>query len=192
MGEGLRPPRLSQDNFEPLCPTTDSSCSEAGSSYSITTDNVSSFEMLPQTTNVHERLIQEKLVQYPEQERYVKWGIAWKTPMLMALWTVFGLSCAIGHHFYYRSLHGSKVGSSFKQSWSLGFGTAFTFLVIASLRATCDAAYKQYIWTLFKRKAFSLGVIDKIFSVTSDPISFFSWEILRHAKVALFVAAICW
>jgi hypothetical protein len=72
VGEGLRLPRLSQDNFEPLCPTTDSSCSEAGSSYSITTENISSFEMLPQTTNVHERLIQEKLVQYPEEERYVK------------------------------------------------------------------------------------------------------------------------
>ncbi|MCJ1265014.1 hypothetical protein MMC22_004889 [Lobaria immixta] len=136
--------------------------------------------------------ISENVTPSPEQERYVKWGVAWKIPLLIVLWTLIGFSWAIAHHFYYQSLDGTKVGSSSRQNWAVGFGTAFTFLVIASLRVTCDTAYKQYLWTLFKRKPFALDTLNKLFSITSDPTAFLSWELFRHAKIAYFVAAVCW
>lgn len=161
-------------------------------SVSVTTDEASSEETKPVDSDPHEHLIQGKGTRSADHERYVKWGFSWKTPSLIVLWALVGFSWAIGHHFYYQSLDGTKAGSSPRQSWAVRFGTAFAFLVVASLRAACETAYKQYIWTLFKRKAFSLDTLDKLFSVPSDPAAFLSWEFIRHAKIAFLVAIVCW
>ncbi|KAL6718596.1 hypothetical protein ACLMJK_002830 [Lecanora helva] len=106
----------------------------------------------------------------------IKWDFSWKTPSLIVLWALVGFSCAIGHHLYYQSLDGTKAGSSPRQSWAVRFGTAFAFLVVASLRAACDIVY----------------ISNKLFSVTSDPTAFMSWEFIRHAKIAFLVAMVCW
>ncbi|CAI6292817.1 unnamed protein product [Periconia digitata] len=126
------------------------------------------------------------------QERYVRWEIAWITPMLMVLWALAGLGLALGHHFYYYSLDRTIPGSSTRQNFALRFGTAFSFLTITCLRVSCAIVYKQYIWTLFKRKSFSLRTVDRLFAATQDPLALFSVEFLRQAKVAYLIALACW
>ena len=157
-----------------------------------TNNDASPEEKKPADSDLCEQLIQEKGAQAMERERYVKWGISWMTPSLILLWALLGFSWAIGHHFYYLSLDGTRAGSSSRQNWTVRFGTALAFLVVASLRAACGVAYRQYIWTLFKRKAFSLDALDKLFSVTSDPTAFASWEFVNHAKIAFLMAIVCW
>ena len=157
-----------------------------------TNDDVSWEEAKPVSSDSSEHLIHGKSKRFAQREKYVKWGFPWKTPSLIILWALVGFSSAFGHHFYYQSLGGTKAGSSSRQSWAVRFGTAFAFLIVASLRAACDTAYKQYIWTLFKRKSFSLDTLDKLFSLTSDPTAFASWELITHAKIAFFVALLCW
>ena len=151
---------------------------------------------LAQTENLaakrHERLIQKDAAPTPAQEKYVRWGVTLKTPLLIVLWTLAGFGWAAGHHLYYRSLDGTKAGSSSQQHWAVNFGTALAFLVVASLRAACDIVYQQYVWTVFKRKTLSLDTLDKLFSVTADPTAFVSWEFIRHAKIAFFLATLCW
>lgn len=138
------------------------------------------------------------ITEYPDHlesvkpEIYVKWGIAWRTPFLMVLWALVGLGWALGHHFYYHSLHGTTAGSPSHQNWALRFGTAFSFLAITCLRASGDIVYKQYIWTLFKRKPLSVHTVDNLFAATQDPLALMSLEFLRHAKVVYLVALICW
>ncbi|TAQ89052.1 hypothetical protein B7494_g2621 [Chlorociboria aeruginascens] len=166
--------------------------STAKASSHATVDEIQPYESLPPAINPQERLMHDHVGQVHEQEKYVKWGTAWQTPFFMVMWAIVGFGFALGHHFYYQSLDGTKVGSSSRQNWAIRFGTAFTFLVVACLRAACDSAYKQYIWTLFKRKAFSLDALDRLFSVTSDPTAFLSWEFLRYAKIAFLIAAVCW
>ena len=161
-------------------------------SVSVTTNEASSEATNAVGLDPLEHLIQDDSTRSTGHEKYVKWGISWKTPLLIVLWTLVGVSWAIGHHFYYQSLDGSRAGSPPRQSWPVRFGTAFAFLVVASLRAACDTAYKQYIWTLFKRKAFSLDTLDRLFSVLSDPTAFMSWEFLTHAKIAFLIAIVCW
>lgn len=146
----------------------------------------------PPATDQSERLIKEYSAPLPGEDKYVRWGIAWNYPSYMVLWMLAGLAWAPGHHFHYQSLDGTEAGSSSRQGWAVRFGTAFAFLVVSCLRAACDIAYKQYIWTLFKRKSFPLSVLDKLFSATSDPTAFVSWKLVRHAKVAFFVAVVCW
>ncbi|ORY12614.1 hypothetical protein BCR34DRAFT_289978 [Clohesyomyces aquaticus] len=160
--------------------------------HDVTATQANSGDRKTSTSNAHELQLREHRAQLHEQDRYVHWGIAWRYPSYMVLWALSGIGFALGHHVYYLSLDGQAAGLSSRQSWSVRFGTAFAFLVVSSLRAACESAYKQMIWNLFKRKSFSLDTIDKIFATTSDPTALLSWELLRHAKSALAVATVCW
>ncbi|KUJ06311.1 uncharacterized protein LY89DRAFT_633084 [Mollisia scopiformis] len=125
-------------------------------------------------------------------EKLVKWGIHWSTPVFILISVLAGVGFALGHHFYYASLDGTTAGSSSRQQWSTRFGTAFAFLVVAALKTTSDLSYNQYIWTLVRRKSFPLGSLDKMFSLTSNPMGFLSFHLTRHAKIGVFIALISW
>ena len=95
---------------------------------------------------MHKQHVQEKArLSSLEQDSSVRWYIGWRTPFFIALWTYCGIGWAVGHHTLYRSLDGEVAGSPARQTWAVGFGTALAFLVVASLRAACDVAYKQHI-----------------------------------------------
>lgn len=172
--------------------STAPSLSTAEAGLPVTIDKTSLAETKQLAMNRHERLIRKDVTPIPAQKKYVRWGVTYKTPLLIVLWTLAGYGWAVGHHLYYRSLDGTRAGSSSQQHWAVNFGTALAFLVVASLRAACDIVYQQYIWTVFKRKTLSLDALDKLFSVTADPTALVSWEFIRHAKIAFLVAIMCW
>ncbi|TVY73141.1 hypothetical protein LSUE1_G007466 [Lachnellula suecica] len=121
----------------------------------------------------------------------VKWGISWKTPALMIVFLLSGVAFALGHHFYYMSLHGTPAGTKSRQQWATAFGTAFAFLVVALLKTAAGNAYQQYIWTVVKRKPLELGTLDRLFALTSDPTGIFHLSLIRNAQLAILGAAIC-
>lgn len=127
-----------------------------------------------------------------ERQEYVRWGIVWHAPALMLLYGIGGLAIAIGHHIYFASLHGTQAASSVRQQWPTAIGTASSFLVVTLLRAANCAAYTQYIWSLVRRRSYKLSTLDKMFALTTEPIGLLGWEIIKHAKIALFVALFCW
>ena len=172
--------------------STPPSLSTAEAGLPVTINKTSLAETHQLAIHRHERLTRKDASPTPAQEKYVRWGVTWKTPLLIVLWTFAGCGWAVGHHLYYRSLDGTRAGSSSRQHWAVNLGTALAFLVVASLRAACDIVYHQYIWTVFKRKTLSLDALDKLFSVTADPTAFLSWEFIRHAKIAFLVAIVCW
>lgn len=125
--------------------------------------------------------------------KYVQWGVKWhRKPLIMVSFALFGVALAIGHHFYYSELSGSRARSERRQQWAHAFGNALAILVVTALAAGNRAAYKQYMWTLVRRKPFSLRSIDGLFSLTSDPLSFFNLELLKHAPIAALLAVLCW
>jgi hypothetical protein len=126
------------------------------------------------------------------QPQCVKWGVSWRTPTFIIFCALAGTTLAIGHHFYFKRLDGTPAGSTSRQQWAIRFGTAFSFLVITLLKTACDTAYNQYIWTLVKRKSFTFQALDKLFSMTTDPLGFLSWDLMKHAKLAYVVGIICW
>ena len=154
--------------------STAPSLSTAEAGLPVTIDKTSLAETKQSAMERHERLIRKDATPTPAEKKYIRWGVTWKTPLLMVLWTLAGFGWAVGHHLYFRSLDGTKAGSSSQQHWAVNFGTALAFLVVASLRAACDIVYQQYIWTLFKRKSLSLDALDKLFSATADPTALVS------------------
>lgn len=124
--------------------------------------------------------------------QFIKWGIAWYAPTLMALYMLGGMALAIGHHFYFSSLHGTVAGSSQRQQWAIGFGTALSFLIVALLRSATSAAYSQYVWIMVRRTSYQIGTLDKLFALTTDPSGFFGVEMFKAAKLAVLIALISW
>ena len=110
----------------------------------------------------------------------------------MLSFALAGASLALGHHLYYDSLDGTAAGSSTRQQWTSRFGTAFSFLIVALLKAANDAAYTQYIWTLVRGKSFCIASLDKLFFLISDPIALFGVDLMKNATFAVLLALICW
>jgi hypothetical protein len=123
---------------------------------------------------------------------HVNWGSYRVQPTLMTLYAFAGIILALAHHFYYMYLHGKEPGSAMRQQWATAFGTAFSFLVIALFRTAIGHAYNQYVWTLVKRRSYSIGGLDKLFAMTSNPLGFLSWELLKQAKIGLTLALAVW
>ncbi|KAG4433198.1 hypothetical protein IFR05_011306, partial [Cadophora sp. M221] len=128
-----------------------------------------------------------------ESEKLVRWGVTWwKEPTYMVLFAILGLGLAVGHHGYYSSLHGSLAGSNSKQQWAHNFGNMFAISVVAVLHAANGLAYTQYFWRVVRGKSFTVEALDKLFSLTSDPLGFFNWEVARRAPLAFLLALTCW
>lgn len=126
-------------------------------------------------------------------KKYVQWGVNWhQQPMFMILFALAGLVFAVGHHFYYVALNGTRAGSERRQQWAHAFGNALAVLVVTTLAAANRIVYNQYTWTLVRRKAFSLRSLDALFALTSDPLGFSDMNIFRHAPLAALLAALCW
>lgn len=126
------------------------------------------------------------------EAQYVKWGIVWYAPASMMLYAFGGLAAAIGHHFYFSSLHGTVAGGAFRQQFAIGSGTAISVTIVALLRSATTAAYNQYAWVLVRKSFYKLGTLDKLFALTIDPTGFLSMEMIKHAKVAVLLAVISW
>lgn len=127
-----------------------------------------------------------------KKPKYVKWGLHWQQPSYVLFCTFSGIALALGHHFYYRSLDGTIAGSARRQQWAITFGTTFAFLVVHLLAAATVIAHSQYIWSMVRRRGYTLETLDNLFTMTSDPRAFFNLEILKHGQIAVLLALISW
>lgn len=122
----------------------------------------------------------------------VKWGIKWTQPFAMIFFLVAAALLAVGHHLLFTRLDGELAGSASRQQWAIAFGTAFSFLVISLLHAAAGAAYNEYLWMLVRDRPIRLRSLDKLFALMTDPKGFASFELWRHARLAMLLGIICW
>lgn len=159
------------------------------------TDSIQTYAYRAFDTKRHDDTLTENCQILPidagSSEKYVKWGVSWQTPTLIMLYALSGIVLAISHHLYYQRLDGTLAGSSDRQQWSSRIGIGFSFLVIALFKAACDQAYTQLIWMLIKNDAYSLDSVDKLFSLTRDPVGLLSLELFKTAKLAILLSVIC-
>lgn len=126
-------------------------------------------------------------------QKLVHWGVGWhKHPLLIILLFTIGTMGALGHHYFYLSFDAKKPVDDLQKQIVVLVGNILSFLAIFMWRLSCTVSYKQYIWTTVKKKSLKLSTLDKIFSLTSDPRGFFSWEVLTKTKVLVVMALIAW
>ncbi|KAF7937248.1 uncharacterized protein EAE98_001562 [Botrytis deweyae] len=122
----------------------------------------------------------------------VIWKINWQQPTFMCSILLCGLILAIGHHVYYHSLSGTPAGDATRQAWSIRFGTAFAFLVVAFFKAVTVSALGQYLWSVVRSKGLNISDLDRLFALTSNPISMFSVSVIKNASLAALLGTIFW
>ncbi|KAF7930097.1 hypothetical protein EAE99_004290 [Botrytis elliptica] len=117
----------------------------------------------------------------------VIWKINWQQPTFMCSMLLCGLILAIAHHVYYHSLSGTPAGDATRQAWSIRFGTAFAFLVVAFFKAVTVSALGQYLWSVARSKGLKISDLDRLFALTSNPISMFSVSVIKNASLAALI-----
>ncbi|KAF7897151.1 hypothetical protein EAF00_005379 [Botryotinia globosa] len=120
------------------------------------------------------------------------WKINWQQPTFMCSMLMCGLILAIGHHVYYNSSSKTPAGDATRQAWSIRFGTAFAFLVVACFKAITVSALGQYLWSVVRSKGLKISDLDRLFALTSNPISMISVSVIKNASLAALLGTIFW
>ncbi|KAL2831743.1 hypothetical protein BDW59DRAFT_124417 [Aspergillus cavernicola] len=113
-------------------------------------------------------------------------GIHWRMPTAMISCFLIGLGLAIGHHFHYYSLDGTRVGNQSKQEWALRIGTGLAFLTKTFLTTAVGIACIQNFWWIIRLKPVRLSTLDSMFDIRGSIFNFFDLHIwLRGPNVAV-------
>jgi len=115
-----------------------------------------------------------------------------RTPMVMIFGLLIGISCSVGHNFWYVWLDGRLVGNSHKQQQALRAGTTLAVCAQVSLVFSIQKAYKQWLWRELKSHIVTFRGIDAACAASIDPSSFANIEMWRKAKRASMLALISW
>jgi hypothetical protein len=97
--------------------------------------------------------------------------IHWIQPATMIFYSLVGVLVAAGHHIYYNSQSGTLVSTSERQQWPIRFGTAFSFVAIASFNIAVSEAYTQYVWKAVRQKATALFYLGPVWQRADTGIS---------------------
>jgi hypothetical protein len=127
--------------------------------------------------------------------------IHWKAPTLMVSSLVAGLILAVGHHVFYSRLNGSPAPASDydlggwsipKQQANIAGGTAFAFLVKASLVVAVGTAYIQTFWRAIAARDIKLAHLDTLGSVPGSITALVAIWRWVNFPLLLLLALIIW
>ena len=127
----------------------------------------------------------------------------WQAPATIILALAFGLLFAVGHHLFYRNLDGQRVASEdisilgsdiSPQQLNVAIGTAFAFLVKASLVTAVSTAYLQLLWRALLRsgRGSTLGNLDTTFSGLNNIISLGKIWVWWRLPLLFALAVVAW
>jgi hypothetical protein len=114
----------------------------------------------------------------------------WPIPATMFGLILLGIVIGIGHHLCYNYLNGKPV-ANYSQAWILRVATGAAFLVKVIFAISVGIALSQVKWFTVRRRHFKIGSLDKMFTLESSLLSFFSRD-LCAAPLVLLMAALLW
>ena len=119
-------------------------------------------------------------------------GIYMRTPTVMIFGLLLGISCFIGHNFWYMHLDGTLVGNAHIQQQNLRVGTTLAVCAQVSLVFSIQRSYEQWLWRELKSYIVSFKGIDAACAATQDPAALAHREFWRKAKRASTLALLTW
>ena len=117
----------------------------------------------------------------------------WKAPTTMLAAFAIGVAFAIGHHFFYQSLDGTPLDSAtFDQQINTAVGTAFAFLVRASLSVAIGVAFVQVLWRRLLAQSITVSRIDSMTQLLTSLFDLLNLKTLWQHPVLAVLAIISW
>jgi hypothetical protein len=117
-------------------------------------------------------------------------GIHWLAPTTILVSFVAGIGLAVGHHFFYYSLHNQPTADS-SQQYNNAIGTAFSFLVRAALVIAISTTYWQVFWKTLHHDL-PLSTIDSLAGILGSLQEFLSLETLKASPLLVALALLAW
>jgi len=122
-------------------------------------------------------------------------AIHWRAPTTIIVTFVFGLVCAIGHHIFYSSLDGKLVDNELSsQQINIAIGTAFAFLLRASLSVSVGVSYWQVFWrkVLYRGKALPVAHLDSLAGSLASIFDLLNLRVLLAYRSLALLAVLSW
>ncbi|KAI6753836.1 hypothetical protein HG530_013012 [Fusarium avenaceum] len=117
------------------------------------------------------------------------WAKYWKPSWTMYVLVFCGVAFAVGHHFYYRSLHGHLAED---QQGKFRYGGLMAFLSKACFLNAVVLAFRQRILMEIRRKMLTLATLDSLFSASEDLTALLNWEAWVNARFAMAMTIFIW
>jgi hypothetical protein len=118
--------------------------------------------------------------------------IHWRVPVTMLCSFVFGVSLAIGHHFFYLSRDGSVVRDQSQQAWDTRIGLGLAFLVKLFLATAVSIACVQNFWWILRSRPVPLAGVDSMFDLLGNAWGFTNVRVWFRGPVVVSLAAVAW
>lgn len=103
-----------------------------------------------------------------------------------------GIIFAIAHHAFYSHYNGKIANDERDQRFVISAGTSFAFLLKMFLAIATGTAYVQNFWRSVKRLPNSINHIDTLYSVLSNPLSFWNLRLWGGHLVLAALALVTW
>ncbi|EXJ86860.1 hypothetical protein A1O3_03814 [Capronia epimyces CBS 606.96] len=117
----------------------------------------------------------------------------WRAPTTMLATFATGAAFAVGHHFFYQSLHGTPVEmTNFDQQINFGIGTSFTFLVRSFLTMAVGTAFVQVLWRELLSEQIAVSRIDSMTQLLTSIFDLLNMKTLWQHPVLAYLAIISW
>lgn len=118
-------------------------------------------------------------------------GGTWQPSAMMLGLITLGTVVAVAHHFTYRYLDRKPV-TVFPEQWARNIAAAAAFVVKTCFTIATGIAFTEVLWWSLRKRLTKIGSLDKLFTVQSNPLSFFSADGVKTAPLAMALAAIAW
>ncbi|KAF5000145.1 hypothetical protein FGRMN_1959 [Fusarium graminum] len=126
----------------------------------------------------------------PQRGTFLHWWInEWKPSWSMYVLVLSGIAFAIGHHFYYRNLHGQVAND---QQGKFRYGALLAFLSKACFLNAVVLAFRQRVLMMIRRKMLTLSTLDSLFAASEDLTALLNWEAWVNAKFAMALTIFIW
>ncbi|CAI7615544.1 unnamed protein product [Penicillium manginii] len=113
----------------------------------------------------------------PDKVSPCRWAIGWQTPtyMVTSYLLAFTIAAIHGSLFYYLNGKPTEGPSAiFRQSYVTTGSMILVSIFGLSLRASLNASFTQYLWRILRLNTLELSKIEALFTMRSNPLSFFS------------------
>lgn len=126
----------------------------------------------------------------PPKGQFLHWWInEWKPSWSMYVLVFSGIAFAVGHHFYYRNLHGEVAVD---QQGKFRYGALLAFLSKACFLNAVVLAFRQRVLMMIRRKMLTLSTLDSLFAASEDLTALLNWEAWVNAKFAMALTIFIW
>ncbi|KAF4962362.1 hypothetical protein FSARC_9570 [Fusarium sarcochroum] len=125
-----------------------------------------------------------------KHNKLVTWWVnEWRPSWSMYVLVFCGVAFAIGHHFYYRGLHGQLAKD---QQGKFRYGALMAFLSKACFLNAVVLAFRQRVLMEIRRKMLTLSTLDSLFAASEDLTALLNWEAWVNAKFAMAMTIFIW